>query len=388
MAYSERQLKFLRSKGLFPIRPEYFGEPKKIFESFTCDELADIMRVSKNSHDAKKHKIPVVFDDLAKRLPYRTSVWKLYDTNDEPVRLKIPLHIGQRKLLLSEVQFLSQLIDGKPLCDVVDCVVYAGAAPSIHTPLLCELFPGLEFFLYDPARFAIRDTKKIHVFRSLFTDGIAESFRNKKVAFISDIRSGDSVKKIQEFEEAVSTDMGMQRKWVEIMQPVASLLKFRLPYTEDGEAEKVDYFDGIAFLQVWSPRSSTELRLFVTDPDSKKTYDPAEYEEKLFYQNIISRGWEFFPHNFPLGLVKGLDYCFDCNLELHIWNEFLENCCPEVDKDYYVDATAELMNRSSRVISKGLDLFHHGMFPDTPMIEKVQKILPELQMYLISKRRD
>jgi len=182
--------------------------------------------------------------------------------------------------------------------------------------------------------------------------------------------------------------MAMQRRWVEIIRPVASLLKFRLPYAEQGVSEPVEYLDGKAFLQVWSPRSTTELRLYVTDPDSKKIYDPVEYEEKMFRQNNISRSWESFPHDFPLSAVSGLDYCFDCNIELHIWREFVENCCPEVDKDYYVDAIADLMNRSSRVIGKGLELFHHGMIPDEPMIEKVQKILPELQLYGISKSRE
>ena len=134
------------------------------------------------------------------------------------------------------------------------------------------------------------------------------------------------------------------------------------------------------------PRATTELRLYVTDPDSEKLYDSLDYEEKLFYHNIISRSWEFYPHDFPIGFVYGVDHCFDCALEIHIWREFIRNCRPEVDEDYYDEATADLMNKSSRIIHKDLKLFHHGIDPNVPMFDKVQKLLPELHMYFISKQ--
>jgi hypothetical protein len=62
------------------------------------------------------------------------------------------LHIGQRKLLLSEIQFLTLNLESK---NDEAFVVYAGAAPSNHIYLLRELFPNVKFLLVDPNEFLI-----------------------------------------------------------------------------------------------------------------------------------------------------------------------------------------------------------------------------------------
>lgn len=56
------------------------------------------------------------------------------------------LHVGQLKLLLSEIQFLTDVVsdDERILC------VYAGSAPSNKMPLLSEMFPEVRFLLCDP----------------------------------------------------------------------------------------------------------------------------------------------------------------------------------------------------------------------------------------------
>ena len=62
---------------------------------------------------------------------------------------KIAVHWGQRKLLLSEIQFITLYWDN---LDVpIPILVYAGAAPGLHIPFLSQMFPEAEFHLYDPA---------------------------------------------------------------------------------------------------------------------------------------------------------------------------------------------------------------------------------------------
>ena len=61
-------------------------------------------------------------------------------------------HWGQRKLLMSELEFL--LLYARK--DDVQQVVYAGAAPGKHTNYLSQLFPQLRFHLVDPARFSAK----------------------------------------------------------------------------------------------------------------------------------------------------------------------------------------------------------------------------------------
>ena len=98
---------------------------------------------------------------------------------------KTVLHLGQRKLLTSEIEFLSLY------CNPGDHVVYAGAAPGTHINFLSEmLFPSLTFDLVDPAKFDATETDRIRIFREFFNDAIASKYcgGNQDVIFISDIR--------------------------------------------------------------------------------------------------------------------------------------------------------------------------------------------------------
>lgn len=58
--------------------------------------------------------------------------------------LKIGCHSGQRKLLLSEIEFYATYAKD---CDLV---IYAGSAPCEHLPVILEMFPNKKFLLIDP----------------------------------------------------------------------------------------------------------------------------------------------------------------------------------------------------------------------------------------------
>lgn len=63
-------------------------------------------------------------------------------------------HIGQRKLLMNEIQFMT-LFDS-PLC------IYIGYAPCEHFVVLSELFPDLKFLLIDP-NYPVFDHQKVYI---------------------------------------------------------------------------------------------------------------------------------------------------------------------------------------------------------------------------------
>ena len=69
----------------------------------------------------------------------------------EPEYVKTVVHWGQRKLLLSEIEFLT-LIGRNDLRGAT--VVYARAGPGTHIPQLTRMFPQVHFILVDPAPFA------------------------------------------------------------------------------------------------------------------------------------------------------------------------------------------------------------------------------------------
>lgn len=183
------------------------------------------------------------------RTPYRRR------TNEE----KMSIHWGQRKLLMSEIQFFTLYWDPKvipnPLC------VYAGAASGVHIGILSKMFPSFTFHLYDPSKFEIKETDKIKIFtgpdQGYFTDEVAQKYAGRNdIFFISDIRTSGHkstydefyaknnitefdiegepllskydiqfIKKVQrEAENALedriaNSDMKWQENWVKIMNP-------------------------------------------------------------------------------------------------------------------------------------------------------------------------
>eukprot|EP01028_Stygiella_incarcerata_P000864 TRINITY_DN1136_c0_g1_i1.p2 TRINITY_DN1136_c0_g1~~TRINITY_DN1136_c0_g1_i1.p2 ORF type:complete len:413 (-),score=120.13 TRINITY_DN1136_c0_g1_i1:1478-2629(-) len=222
-------------------------------------------------------------------------------------------HWGQRKLLLSEIEFLTRYSSrGEPRL-----VVYAGAAPGTHIDLLhCVLFPELRFILVDPSHFEACPNDGVEIRNEVFDDEMAREFVGKDVLFISDIR-GNARDGHSSFEAQVSSDMMQQKRWCEIMKPRASMLKFRLPYA-DGTTS---YLDGELMLPVWGGRTTTETRLVVPGSaiGNVKVYDHRTYWEEMFYHNTIRRTM-YYEH---CVVAEGIDHCYDCAAEVSILANYI-----------------------------------------------------------------
>ena len=202
---------------------------------------------------------------------------------------------GQRKLLLSLISFLS-----KYCVSIKNCViVYVGAAPGNNIKIAADLFKDFNFtfHLYDPLQFRIKTNiqENFFIYQKLFTDETAEYWAKKReeginIVFISDIRTADHTKAetLKENEDQIDVDMNMQKKWVSLIKPLATQLKFRLPYSIEGIKDEYEYFDGVLTKSAYAPQSSTETRLSFTDI-KYKTYSCKKYESQMFYHNSIIR---------------------------------------------------------------------------------------------------
>ena len=234
------------------------------------------------------------------------------------------IHLGQRKLLLTEVQFLTKY------CDKAQNIIYVGAAPGHHITYLSELFPNNIFHLYDPRNFAIKPTNNF--------------------ILISDIRQDITTSMTdKDKDKIIIEDMNLQRSWIEKLNPVVSLLKFRLPTNCDD----YEYLDGTIVNQPWTPESTLETRLIV-DEIKYKIYDTIKYQKNMedFKKN---RQVYMFNHKVPLKKVPGLDHCYDCCLEINIWKEYLEK--------YYEISNTNITNhmrRTSTLLKKYLTKNAHG----------------------------
>ena len=237
-----------------------------------------------NKNLKKKFDHPITLDNISNEMQYQRHM---------PIRPT--LHIGQRKLFLTEVQFLSNYLDSY---DDPGYVVYAGAAPSSHTGFLSELFPNIKFILVDPNEFYIylpdrfnhnyikenniiylksgndierykikekekkvnyfngrkvdfidvKDAKELNenylefivkskysifIIQDLFTNQLAEELSQLECYFWSDIRTEGGDEAPGDFD--LLWNLSMQYNWMKIINPISSMLKFRTPFFNEVE---------------------------------------------------------------------------------------------------------------------------------------------------------
>jgi hypothetical protein len=255
-----------------------------------------------------------VMTEEDRKLPYRSR-------RLEP---KKALHWGQRKLLLSEIEFLTNF------GDMSKTVLYVGAADGQHIIFLAGLFPEHKFILYDPVDFyeGVEDIPMVEIHKELFTlEEHVPIYVDKNVLFISDIRiipeeykarqqheTVDEIDTSYDLEENVKRDMDLQMKIHLGIKPIASLLKFRLPYTPG----TTEYLKGDVYYQMWSPSTSTECRLVVQGTETV-IYDHTDHESRMYRFNRCTR---FQLFDLPIE-VPGILGSYDLLGELYVLMEYL-----------------------------------------------------------------
>ncbi len=247
------------------------------------------------------------------------------------------VHVGQRKLLISEVQFMT-MHGSKSI----------GAAGGQHTPALCELFPSHRFLLYDPAPFSKplleymrKNPKRVAVYNELFPphdktgrahrDLIEATSGDNGFLLISDIRRRDAESEAPTNKD-VAEDMDLQSDICREMQPKAAHLKCRLPYFNPEGSDpdiEVSIPKGVIYFQPWCGHKSTETRLIIEPPfsdDNMMTISARWYESALYYHNMNTRFSRFsVPVLAPLDLFVGTVYdtCFDCTYERYTLMQYI-----------------------------------------------------------------
>lgn len=311
----------------------------------------------------------VTYYDIKYSLPYLRDI-----------KAKHNIHNGQRKLFLSELEYLS--LCGKGM----KYVIYAGAAPSWKIYYLSLLFPDKKFVLIDPNPFEILyfpseshkkmatkeyirylDAQKpetwipringepethIHIINDYYSMKTSEHLKTLMPAlFISDIRTSDD-----EFPSdlEIMWNSSQQINWVAILKPKFYMLKFRVPYSHDRfvpqayqtedfdyskalgidfmkineEKNRFVYLTGDIYLQDWAGNKSTEMRLIgKLSPEGKiitRDYNKTEFEEKLFYFNTVCRPFGYYS-NENSDEKLGFDHCQDCALENYIWKLYISS---------------------------------------------------------------
>jgi hypothetical protein len=255
-------------------------------------------------------------------------------------------HWGQRKLFVSEVEFLQKCVP-RDATNVV--VIYAGAGPGTHLSLLSDMFPSYTFVLIDPVKIEVPAVEnRIIIHQCYFTAKMAHelkrAYAGSTLFFISDIRP--DLKGGPEDEQIIMKNMEDQAEWHFILGG-KSMLKFRLPYT----AGTTSYLKGELYLPVWGPQSTTECRLVVGQDCGYQAYDHGEHEQRMSYFNKVVRT-ALYPHG-----VRGcgLDHCYDCTAEVNILRDYLGSADISIVRDFLgVDASDEGIAAFSKKISSAI----------------------------------
>jgi hypothetical protein len=370
--YSKSFLKniYFRWSKFYFINNEYFKELVNMNKQSGGTELT-YHRIRFGKELSIKN-IPIYVNDL-------TNI-TIYDTNLLDWQPKC--HWGQKKLLLSEIQFFTRICKTLKTKNLKDyTVVYVGSAGGHHLPILYDMFPELIWLLYDPAPFSKEVmqhptlNKTVFVYNMFFTDEtikhVNENCKNRKILFISDIRV--DVKEVK-----IIQDMRDQAFWGMELNAPFMLLKFRLPYEDLDEIPKNNkqlnlnkdiinnpdfntdkdnhmvYLKGDIYLQIFPPPYSGELRLFIEQRNNK--YDLEEYnyldiENKIFKYNFQYR-LNFYCDetneickDIPLkyiNLIPGYDTSIECLMEYIIIKDYCE---------YFLD-----MNNQIKIIHKMYDM--------------------------------
>jgi hypothetical protein len=319
--------------------------------------LYNIKQTLNNKTKRLSYHKNIIFHKLNKIIPETTNdltnqVQYIGDARDFQSRC----HWGQKKLLLSEIQFLTkvcQKLNTKSLKDYA--VVYVGAAHGFHFPILYNLFPELIWILYDPGKFSKEahmhpEKQKVKIFNQFFTDDTInhakQNAENRKILFISDIRLTPN-------EEAVMKDMISQAKWGTELGADYMLLKYKPPYEDENTKQfktntindlqinpkhiknpdlKTDdktflYLKGDVYIQLFAHIHSVELRLMVEKVNGKyelETINYGEIEKKMFYFNTNLRtSWSTEDYDF-LHYIPGYDSSIECVMEYLIIKNYYE----------------------------------------------------------------
>jgi len=348
----------------------------------------------------------VTYDDIKHELKYD------HDANV----FRTSTHIGQRKLFLSELQFITNNIN--PDEEVI--VVYAGAAPSNKTGFLSELFPNIKWVLVDPNPFNIfnsrpkyikkksdplmdldesmevfenivKGSEKLNIINSIFTPDMAKAVEKfmPDCLFISDIRTNVYNEKQNPDALDILWNLSQQFNWMHTMKPRASIMKFRHPFYADDPAiflekskespvkddfeiskelgvdfvknydkKELQFYNGTIYLQCWQGHSSTETRIVVdkkhiVDNDIKDYGTADEFDNKFFYFNSIERCYG--KHVNPNTNKRlAFDNCNDCALENLIWENYIKAYGGK-DVLFYVKKLSDLTRRH-------LNRENHGKF--------------------------
>jgi len=187
--------------------------------------------------------------------------------------------------------------------------------------------------------------ERLIVRQEVFSDYMATDLVNHVDVFFSEYGRADRAK--PQYELQISTDMRAQLEWYTRIRSRYTLLRLQIPRI-GGEFR---YAQGVVFVPPWkAPLSSLEF-LFLEEVDALKYigYDYFSEQQRLAYHNRVVR-LSAWLHQ-PMKESVGLDACWECAAESHLWWTFIRKANPSMTASLVIARVHSL----SKELSQALD---------------------------------
>ena len=245
---------------------------------------------------------------------------------------------GQLKLFIMTYKFMKQY------GHLSKSVVYPGAAPGFNISLIASLFPDHTFYLFDERPIKTKgDNCKIfkmflnrESYELVLRRQLAEDDTHSRPLLISDIRRNKMGISLEESEEIIHQDNELQMEFFNLLNPIASTFKFRIPFYFNSTAhvEHYSFLNGTIVMQPYVSPTSNESRLFIgpehaTDGTQGpyKLWNCKHYEASCLVYNFLFRNCFLSTNslsgrpNPDLFQDKRLDMCHDCEYLRRVFHD-------------------------------------------------------------------
>ncbi|CAF1136750.1 unnamed protein product [Rotaria sordida] len=343
-----------RSVGNFESdRSTYYADEKALIARLELEKKTNVKALKLDKkllemYDRNPHLREIVIDGRSK-----IDIQKGFGKENRFLDLHIPIssrrmpvqhhstteHWGTRKLLLTDIEFLTNYArTGKYL------VIYIGAAPGIHINYLSDLFPDLDFVLIDTKKVETKKTPKIHIRSGEFIEDIVKEYSKsrKDLLLICDVHTLGTQ---DDLDDNLVIDMLNQEEWHSSMKPIASLLTFHFPRTQN----RIQNFKGDLILEPWASRRSNGCRLVVQKTARLIDYDIKSLKLSMdYFQNVLRT--TYYEHDLRDSNTDGLDHCYDCRSEIFILSRYLEKI-QKIPSEQLLKAVPKVSEEISKSIS-------------------------------------
>jgi len=139
----------IRGSGIEDELPLYFDDAESVSEQYIQRTIWNIYRAL--PYKDQLLKPTMTYDDIRGSMPYQTD---LGGYSKFIIGLRSVIHVGQRKLFISELQAMNAMFSDYREAGII---IYAGSAPSMKLWYMMQLYPNAKFLLVDPNEFFIYD---------------------------------------------------------------------------------------------------------------------------------------------------------------------------------------------------------------------------------------